>query len=175
MAKSCSQCGKSIGGILGLVEAKQEDMQQLKNAGVAVQEPICYACSVQYMGKLKALAEERETTVQENIKNLLVCTITPYPHTEYEILGVASAYIALGTGPINQLLSSISDFFGEESESYNAKMIEAETACLQKLKRKAAEMGANAVIGMNTTYTELTRGHGMLLVCMNGTAIKRLS
>lgn len=175
MAKNCTLCGKAIGGILGLAEANPEDIKQLKDAGVDIQEPICYACSVPYSSKLKSITAEREESVQENLKDMVVCTVSPYPHTEYKILGIASAYIALGTGPINQLLSSISDFFGEQSESYNAKMQEAEAACLQKLKRRAAEMGANAVIGLNTTYSELTHGHGMLLVCMNGTAIKMLS
>jgi uncharacterized protein YbjQ (UPF0145 family) len=54
-------------------------------------------------------------------------------------------------------------------------MIEAETACLTKLKINAAEMEANAVIGVQTTYTELTLAHGILLVCMSGTAIRKFT
>jgi uncharacterized protein YbjQ (UPF0145 family) len=52
-------------------------------------------------------------------------------------------------------------------------MVEAENACTTILRKNAHTVGADAVIGIHTTYTELTSGHGMLLVCMSGTGVKR--
>ena len=161
-------------GFMGLPEADPGYLQKFRDAGIEIQEPICHKCLVTHSDELKALAEQRDLAIQEVRKNMVVCTINPYPPNTYEILGIISGHVALGTGPISELLSSWTDFFGAQSETYNAKMREAEAACLQKLTDSALEMGANAVVGINTTYAELTRGHGMLLVCMNGTAIKRL-
>lgn len=91
----------------------------------------------------------------------------------YKNLGLVSAYMALGTGPISMLLSSWTDFFGEESKVYNEKMTSATNACIARIKNLAHEMGADAVIGVQTTFTELTAGHGQIMVCMIGTAVKK--
>jgi len=114
--------------------------------------------------------KEEKPTVQ-------LFTFNPYGNGletgAYENLGLVSAYMALGTGPASKFLSSLTDFFGSESKAYNEKMTEATDACIWSLKTNAYKMGADAVIGVHTTFTELTAAHGQILVCMIGTAVKK--
>ena len=91
----------------------------------------------------------------------------------YENLGVVSAYMGLGVGPLTAIFSAWSNDFGVESKKYNEKMATATDACMLKIKNIAHELGADAVVGMQTTFTELTAGHGQILVCMIGTAVKK--
>jgi uncharacterized protein YbjQ (UPF0145 family) len=91
----------------------------------------------------------------------------------YKNLGLVSAYMALGVGPLTKVFSGWSNDFGVESKAYNEKMTAATDACILKMKTAAHEMGADTVIGVHTTFTELTAGHGQILVCMIGTAVKK--
>lgn len=170
MAEVCIKCGKKIGGLLGLASADESRLDLLRKDGVDVPQGMCHPCSVPY------LEAERKTKKPKPfvVPDVPIFTYPPADNERFTNVGIASAHVAMGTGPISQILSSINDLFGEQSETYSKKMIEAEDACLAKLKIRAHEMGADAVIGMHTTYTELTSGHGMLLVCMTGTAVKKL-
>lgn len=165
MADNCSRCGKSIGAWFGIPPANQEELQHLEELNFKPDGLLCNMC-------YHTLLDEAKRNPDQKVNNLTVSTINPYSPHEYENLGFISAHTALGTGPLNQLFAGVTDVLGQQSESYNRKMIEAEKNCLVSLKNKAHELGANEVVGVRTTYTELTKGHGMLLVCMTGTAIK---
>jgi uncharacterized protein YbjQ (UPF0145 family) len=169
---SCEVCKTNVGSIFGTRQVDLGEIKKIKDAGIDIPDVLCYKCYTPYFEKLNMLKGEEENIVKNIVDKIIVCTILPYSYNEYEIIGIVSAYIALGTGPFNQILSSVTDFFGVQSESYNAKMTEAESACITKLKMKAAKSGATAVVGVQTTFTELTHGHGILLLSMSGTAIR---
>ena len=42
----------------------------------------------------------------------------------------------------------------------------------RKIQKNASKINADAIVGVHVSYTELTAGHGMVMVCMSGTAIK---
>lgn len=106
-------------------------------------------------------------------KDIPILTVSFASADSYEYLGFISAHVALGTGPFSQIFSWFSDLFGRKSETYNVKIKAAEKACLQEMRNNASAVGAEMVVGLTTTYTELTRGSGQLLVCMTGTAVKK--
>lgn len=182
MAEVCAVCGETFGFMTGLASGKSI-AEELRATGVDVPTPICQYCASQYKLHGAAAKDTIQATMRPSgsvkkeipvsVQQIPVSTINIYEGGGFTFVGPVSAHVALGTGPISQLLSSVTDFFGEQSESYNKKMEEAESACLLKLKQKTDGMGADAVIGLQTTYTELTHGHGMLLVSMIGTAIKK--
>ena len=137
----------------------------------------CPSCSCDLISEedYKPAIEKR---LQSANRAVQLFTFNPYGNGletgAYENLGLVSAYMALGTGPISQLLSSWTDFFGEESKTYNEKMTSATDACIFRIKKMAHEMEADSVIGVQTTFTELTAAHGQILVCMIGTAVKKV-
>ena len=110
--------------------------------------------------------------IESNMPAVLAFTINPYEKDDYKPIDIVSGHIALGTGLISSILSSVTDFFGAKSKGYGQKMKEAEDACLIMIKQNAHALNADAIVGMSTTFTELTSGHGQLLVFMSGTAIK---
>lgn len=107
------------------------------------------------------------------MKDIPVLTIGYISDEAYEYVGFVSAHTALGTGPFSQIFSWFSDLFGRKSETYNVKIKAAEKACLFEVKNNASTLGADVIVGLTTTYTELTRGSGQILVCMTGTAMKK--
>lgn len=177
MADVCAVCGKRLGGVFGGIEgANNFVLSDCTEAGIEHPSPICHICIKPYSRKAELLISEKNTQNGKHATaeppQLPIYTINPYPYGSYEFIGLVSAYVALGTGLVSGLLSSVSDFFGQESGAYNEKMTQATAACIIKLRRSALDMGANAVIGLQTTFTELTAGHGQIMVAMIGTAVK---
>jgi uncharacterized protein YbjQ (UPF0145 family) len=77
-----------------------------------------------------------------------------------------------GTGVISEFTSSWTDFFGAQSNRYNAKLKAGEQLCFAQLRKQAADMGGNAVIATDIDYSEVGGDKGMLMVCMAGTAVR---
>lgn len=170
--KMCPRCGKSMGGFAGYWTAADESrLAPLREQGVDIPHGLCRTCSIPYLEQKEKPGETSQAPTF--IPDISIYTFNPYKENTYQNVGLASAHVALGTGLISQIASSWTDFLGAQSETYSKKMTEAEGACLAKLKIRAHTMGADAVIGMHTTYTELTSGRGMLMVCMTGTAVKK--
>lgn len=174
MPDTCAVCGKKLGGLLGLVTADEAVVQDLRARGYEVPSPICYACSRPYVDKAAQEEAEREGRGKEyTVPDIPVFTYNPFTESSaYKNAGLVTAHVVLGTGPFPAVVSGLTDFFGEQSEAYDKKMRQATQACLDKLKINAVAIGAESVIGVQITYTELTAGHGMIMVCMSGTGIK---
>lgn len=113
-----------------------------------------------------------KANLQEELGKLEMFTFPPPAGLEYENKGFISSVSAMGTGPFVDFFSSFTDFFGAESESYHEKIRLAQDNCLNRLRRDVIATGANALYGVQITYTELTAGKGMILVCACGTALK---
>lgn len=171
----CYECGKKFGsawGLRGVVQAEEGDLNRYRQLGINVPSPLCYACSVKYKEEAKKAAEVENTRITESIPLIGVFTYPPEHGKNFEGLGTVTAHVILGTGPLAALKSSVSDLFGEESSVYDEKMQQATNACMDKFKLNAAKMGATAIYGTQISYSELTAGHGMIMVCMTGTAVR---
>lgn len=175
---ACEICSRKIGGF-GATPANPTVLASQKEKWPDIPENICDSCLVALLKKKKI--EEGDSApiepiyyedVESKIAHITTTTLPVIPEG-YTQIGIVTSHVALGTGPISKNVSAVTDFFGKQSETYSKKMIEAECACHIKLKRNALEMGADGVVNVNITYTELTEGHGMLLVCMVGTAVKK--
>ena len=93
-----------------------------------------------------------------SIRRVIHLIITTTPSVEgYKIdryLGIVAGEVALGT-----------DFVRD----FMAQLCEARSACLRELGQRAAQMGANAVVGVKLDHEVLT--NGMMLVLASGTAV----
>lgn len=101
----------------------------------------------------------------------VVVTTTPsidgYKVTDY--LGIESVEFVIGTGVFSEIESSISDFFGARSSGFEKKRSDAKQHAMATLKFRAAEKGANAVVGIDLDYTEFSGNRIGLII--NGTLV----
>jgi uncharacterized protein YbjQ (UPF0145 family) len=183
MSKFCVKCGVNISPLTGAMEQNPAKLEQLRKWNVYVPEPLCVSCFSQYLAQAEArygdgfVYEEDPSPeflkeVQLQIDKIGVFTFNPFNEEgAYKNLGLVSGYATIGTGILTDMVSTINDFLGEDSHVYNDKMKQAEALCLQKLKARAHALGATAVIAISVSFTELTSGHGMLMIGMIGTAV----
>lgn len=97
-------------------------------------------------------------------------TIEGRPVKEY--LGVVTAETIMGANFVKDIFAGFSDFFGGRSKTYEAELKKAREAALSELSEAAAQMGANAVVGIDLDFEVVGAQGTMLMVNVSGTAVK---
>jgi uncharacterized protein YbjQ (UPF0145 family) len=85
--------------------------------------------------------------------------------------GVVAGEVILGANLFKDLFASIRDVVGGRSGAYEKELRKARRLALDELAEQAAEMGANAVVGVDIDYETLGEKNGMLMVTASGTAV----
>lgn len=88
-----------------------------------------------------------------------------------QYLGVVTAETIIGANVFRDLMASLRDFFGGRSGSYEEVLREAKETALRELSGRAAERGANAVVGIHLDYETVGASGSMLMVVVSGTAV----
>jgi uncharacterized protein YbjQ (UPF0145 family) len=133
-------------------------------------EPLCPDCELQLIQRDRD-ERKRQKEVTERAQNVLVTTTpTIEGHRIVEYLGIESIEIVIGTGFLSELTGEIADFMGRRSMRFEAKLQEAKRLAFDKLKFRAADHGANAVVGIDLDYTEFS-GNRIGLI-LNGTLVR---
>lgn len=87
--------------------------------------------------------------------------------------GLVTANQVAGTGFFKDLTASLSDLFGGNSGAYRESMNELREDVTKHLKEKAAELGANAVIGVRLDFDNISaKDMSMFMVSIQGTVVR---
>ncbi|MGP9767190.1 YbjQ family protein [Halomonas sp. AOP13-D3-9] len=88
-------------------------------------------------------------------------------------LDIVSSECVFGMNVIKDMFAGFRDFFGGRNKSSQNALRDARVACLDELRVEAAQLGANAVIGIDLDYSEISGGgKSMLFLVATGTAVK---
>lgn len=88
-------------------------------------------------------------------------------------LGIVSAECVLGINVFRDLLGGLRDFVGGRSGTHQKALREAKESCLEELAHRADELGADAVVGVDLDYNEISGGgKGMVFLVASGTAVR---
>ena len=102
---------------------------------------------------------------------LLTTTPSIDGQTIQRYLGVVTGEAILGANLFKDLFAGIRDLVGGRSGTYERELQKARDIAMQELTERAAELGANAVVGIDIDYEVLGKANGMLMVAVSGTAV----
>lgn len=85
--------------------------------------------------------------------------------------GIVCGEVITGINFVKDFAAGLTNFFGGRSESYEDELIEARSNAIREMEQRAANMGANAVVGVKLDYEVLGANNGMLMVTASGTAV----
>ncbi|MBL6713788.1 MAG: heavy metal-binding domain-containing protein [Pirellulales bacterium] len=88
-----------------------------------------------------------------------------------QYLGVVTGEAILAANLFKDLFAGIRDLVGGRSSTYERELQKARDIAMQELAERAAELGANAVVGIDIDYEVLGQANGMLMVAVSGTAV----
>lgn len=86
--------------------------------------------------------------------------------------GIVFGEIIAGINVIKDIAAGLTNFFGGRSGSYEQELLAARDQALREMEQRAAELGANAIIGVKVDYEAISnQGSNMLMVIASGTAV----
>ena len=85
--------------------------------------------------------------------------------------GIVTGEAIMGANVFKDLFAGIRDIVGGRSATYEAELRKARTIALDELAQAAAELGANAVVGIDLDYETVGGQGSMLMVTVSGTAV----
>ncbi|OUS21819.1 hypothetical protein DI396_04635 [Litorivita pollutaquae] len=94
-------------------------------------------------------------------------TIEGYKITDYK--GIVVGEAIMGANVVRDLFAGITDIIGGRSGAYESKLADARETAIDELQQRAADLGANAVVGVDLDYEVV--GNSMLMVSASGTAV----
>ncbi len=102
----------------------------------------------------------------------MIMTTTPGVEgkTIRDYLGIVTGEAIMGANIFRDFFASITDIVGGRSAAYEKELNRARQIALDEMAQKAAELGADAVVGIDLDY-EVIR-EGMLMVSASGTAVR---
>ena len=104
----------------------------------------------------------------------MIVTTTPSVEgrriTEYK--GVVFGEVIAGVNFVKDFVAGLSNFFGGRSGTYEEELINARQQALDEMAQRAAQLGADAVVGVDIDYEVLGADNGMLMVTASGTAVR---
>ncbi|WP_414675588.1 YbjQ family protein [Magnetovibrio sp.] len=119
--------------------------------------------------------DELPTAVIDDIAQNLILT-TEFAMPEYKVtqrLEIITAECVFGMNMFRDMFASIRDIVGGRSSASQKVLRDARKTCLTELRREALIAGADAVIGVDLDYSEISGdGKSMLMVVASGTAVK---
>ena len=162
----CVECGKSM-GFADKVNAKSYDGK-------------CVSCTKALQdnhGKSKEDLEVIKTQVAADTQkeaeiNSIVLTTETAPNLKItKRIEIVTAECAFGMNIFKDLFAGIRDIVGGRSEAVQKTMRDSRRTALYELKKEAHMVGANAVVGVDLDYMEMSSAGSMVLLVASGTAV----
>jgi uncharacterized protein YbjQ (UPF0145 family) len=104
----------------------------------------------------------------------MICTTTPTVEGRRvrQYLGIVVGEAIVGANIFKDIFASVRDIVGGRSAAYERELQTAREIAIGEMEQKAAEMGADAVVGVDLDYEVVGQGGSMLMVSVSGTAVR---
>lgn len=151
----CADCGKKIG------------FTQVRDGGVC---PECF--KARKRGETTPQIEAHQQ-LDADIQAVMLTTETYSEGLKItKRIEVVTAECAFGMNIFKDLFAGVRDIVGGRSEAVQKTLRDARRTALYELKKEAYEVGANAVVGVDLDYVELSAAGSMVLLVATGTAVR---
>ena len=109
--------------------------------------------------------------LHDEIDAIMLTTETAPNINITERIEVITAECAFGMNIFKDLFAAVRDIVGGRSEAVQKTLRDSRKTVLYELKKEAHRVGANAVVGIDLDYMELSTGGSMILMVASGTAV----
>ena len=151
------QNAKSYDGQCRACTEKERVKQKLISQGVPLGD----------LEKQREIEAERATEIEA-----IVLTTETAPNLNItKRIEIVTAECAFGMNIFKDLFAGIRDIVGGRSEAVQKTMRDSRRTALYELKKEAHMVGANAVVGVDLDYMEMSTAGSMVLLVASGTAV----
>lgn len=141
---------------------------------------VCDDCRVEQSHKAAAKrqqdeeeAERARVAREEGLSRIILTTETSHNLPVTERLGIVTAECVLGMNAFRDIAATLRDVVGGRSQTMQRGLREARETALDDLRNQALDLGADAVVGVDLDYSEISGGgKSMLFLVVSGTAVR---
>lgn len=103
----------------------------------------------------------------------MIVTTTPTVEGKriIEYKGIVFGEVVNGVDFVKDFAAGLTNIFGGRSGSYEVELIDARESALAEMEKRAMNLGANAIVGVDVDYEVLGQANNMLMVTASGTAV----
>jgi uncharacterized protein YbjQ (UPF0145 family) len=87
-------------------------------------------------------------------------------------LGIVTGETVLGVNIFRDLFSGLRDIVGGRAGGYQNALRDARESAIADMEEAARALGADAIVAVDLDYEVLGEKNGMLMVSVNGTAVR---
>jgi len=149
---NCSECGVKVGFLEGIDGKCPECFYEAEKSENA---------------KVQVTTERR----LDQVNAVLLTTETSPNLNVTKRIEIVTAECAFGMNMFKDLFAGVRDIVGGRSEAVQKTMRDSRKTVLYELKKEAYEVGANAVVGVDLDYVELSNAGSMVMLVASGTAV----
>ena len=133
----------------------------------------CKACwNATRAGGTSATGDESSHDV-DLAQHVLLTTETAHNLPVAQRIEIVTAECVIGMHLFKDIATAFRDTFGGRSKAMQDGLREARKAALSELRQEALAIGADAVVGVDLDYSEISGGgKSMLLLVASGTAVR---
>ena len=89
-----------------------------------------------------------------------------------DYLGIVAGEVILGANVFRDVFASLRDVFGGRAGAYEQVLERGRREAILEMVDKARSLGGDALVGCDLDYQVLGRRGSMLMIAVNGTAVK---
>lgn len=107
----------------------------------------------------------------DNIIMILTTTNQVEGHEIVEYKGIVFGEVISGVNFFKDFGAAIRNMVGGRAASYEEELTKAREEAIEEMSERAANLGADAVIGIDVDYEMLGADNAMMMVTVSGTAV----
>lgn len=121
----------------------------------------------------RAAATTDHRSREADLSRIILTTETAHNLPVSHRLDIVTAEVVIGMHLFKDMASALRDTFGGRSQTMQSGLRDARKAALAELRQEALDLGADAVVGVDLDYSEISGGgKSMLFLVASGTAVK---
>jgi len=172
---NCKSCGQRLdvmddefGRCLDCANAdKPVPVSNQNNITDAVRRQRQEAADQEQLQARRSLEREKIAAI-----NAIVLTTETAPNLNItKRIEIVTAECAFGMNIFKDLFAGVRNVVGGRSKAVQKTMRDSRRMALYELKKEAYEVGANAVVGVDLDYVELSSAGSMVMLVASGTAV----
>ncbi len=103
----------------------------------------------------------------------MIVTTTPTieGHRIVDYRGIVVGETIMGANLFRDIFAAVRDVVGGRSKAYEDVLAAGRDEAMAEMQQRAAELGANAIVGVDLDYEVVGRGGSMLMINVSGTAV----
>ena len=88
-----------------------------------------------------------------------------------KVLGIVTGLTPRTRGVLGKFVAGIQSMFGGEVTAFTTELEKARIEAIQRVRSKALQLGANAIVGLDLETSDLGLQQGIVIISATGTAV----